>query len=63
MTLCPDHVSATILFGGSHGNLFHWPATCQQVSHEVVTAAMKVHNELGAGLLESAYLARLKFLT
>jgi hypothetical protein len=35
--------------------------TCQQISHEVVTAAMKVHTELGAGLLESAYLACLKF--
>jgi GxxExxY protein len=35
--------------------------TPQQVSHGVVTAAMKVHSELGAGLLESAYAACLQF--
>jgi GxxExxY protein len=35
--------------------------TAQQVSHAVITAAMKVHTELGAGLLESAYAACLQY--
>ena len=34
--------------------------SAQHISHEVVTAAMKVHSELGAGLLESAYQACLQ---
>jgi hypothetical protein len=35
--------------------------TAQQVSHSIITAAMKVHSELGAGLLESAYAACLQY--
>ena len=35
--------------------------TAQQVSHAVFTAAMKVHSELGAGLLESTYTACLQY--
>jgi len=31
--------------------------SAQEVSHVVVTAAIRVHSELGAGLLESAYQA------
>lgn len=35
--------------------------TAQPVSHAVVTAAMKVHTELGPGLLESTYTACLQY--
>jgi GxxExxY protein len=35
--------------------------TAHNVSHAVVTAAMRVHTELGAGLLESTYSACLQF--
>jgi GxxExxY protein len=35
--------------------------TAHQVSHAVITAAMKVHSTLGAGLLESTYAACLQF--
>src|SRR6201997_3248828 len=35
--------------------------TAQEVSHSIISAAMKVHTELGPGLLESAYTACLQF--
>lgn len=35
--------------------------SAQQVSHAVITAAMKAHTELGPGLLESAYTACLQY--
>jgi GxxExxY protein len=34
--------------------------TAQQVSHAIITAAMRVHTELGPGLLESTYTACLQ---
>jgi GxxExxY protein len=35
--------------------------TAQQVSHAIITAAMRVHTELGPGLLESTYTACLQY--
>jgi GxxExxY protein len=35
--------------------------TAQQVSHSVITSAMKVHTEPGPGLLESTYTACLQY--
>jgi GxxExxY protein len=35
--------------------------TSQEVSHAIITAAMRVHTELGAGLLESTYTACLQY--
>ena len=35
--------------------------TAQMVSKAIITAAMRVHTELGAGLLESAYTACLRY--
>jgi GxxExxY protein len=34
--------------------------SAQEVSHAIITSAMKVHSELGPGLLESAYKACLQ---
>jgi GxxExxY protein len=34
--------------------------TAQEVSHAIITAAMRVHTELGPGLLESTYTACLQ---
>ena len=39
--------------------VFHLNA--QQVSHAIITAGMKVHSELGPGLLESTYTACLQY--
>jgi GxxExxY protein len=36
------------------------PNPTQQISHAVITAAMRVHSELGPGLLESTYTACLQ---
>jgi GxxExxY protein len=35
--------------------------TARQVSHAIITGAMKVHTELGPGLLETTYAACLQF--
>jgi len=40
---------------------FQFEHTAQDISHAVITAAMKVHSELGAGLLERAYTTCLQF--
>jgi GxxExxY protein len=35
--------------------------SANEVSHAIITAAMKVHSELGPGLLESTYTACLHY--
>lgn len=36
-------------------------STAQQISHAIITSGMKVHTELGPGLLESTYTACLQY--
>jgi GxxExxY protein len=40
---------------GAATKLAATPMTANEVSHHIITAAMKVHSALGPGLLESAY--------
>ena len=37
------------------------PISAHEVSHAIITGAMRVHSELGPGLLESAYTACLQY--
>lgn len=47
---------SAVPFAGSYNRF-----GAQEVSRGVITAAMRVHSALGAGLLESAYIACLQF--
>jgi hypothetical protein len=38
-----------------------WPMTENEISHEIIGAALDLHGHLGPGLLESAYECALMF--